>query len=73
MRRVRGSPGAGKGGMVQVVSSAGKVSMLVWTLSPLCPPSPPMTTPAIKKLYDLQTTFSMNLIGHGSKTYSNCV
>ena len=71
---MRGSPGAGKGGMVQVVSSAGKVSMLVLMLvSPLCPPSPPMTTPAIKKLYDLQTTFSMNLIGHGSKTYSNCV
>ena len=72
MRRVRGSPGAGKGGMVQVVSSAGKVSLLVLMLvSPLL--KPPMTTPAIKKLYDLQTTFSMNLIGHGSKTYSNCV
>ena len=60
MRRVRGTPGAGKGGMVHVVSSAGKVSMLVSA------PFPPMTT-AIRKMYTYKPDF--NLIGKGSKTY----
>ena len=48
MKRVRGSPGAGTGGMVQVVTFGGKVSVLVALPHPL---SPPMIIPAIGKLY----------------------